>query len=354
MKKNEKELVGVKEIARRANVSIATVDRVLHNRTGVSEKTKQKINDIIKELDYKPNILARRLASSKTMHLYTLIPEVSEETDYWSVPLQGIIQAENEIMLYNVKIEKLFYDMNDKDSFVKQTEVILQAESVDGVLLAPAFIEEAISFTDVCQKRKIPFVFINSNIPNRKNLSYFGPDLFYSGYTAAHLVDYLVSESERILIMNIAKDIDSDYHILRKEEGFSEYFITRNPNRILKQNLYETDYPSVKKTMAAMLKDYPDIKLVFVTNSRVSLVAQYLLEKKRQDILLVGYDFLDRNIDFLNKGVIDFLICEKPQEQAYRGVKALYRYLMFEDKQEKEYFMPIDIIHRENQRFYRN
>ena len=69
---------------------------------------------------------------------------------------------------------------------------------------------------------------------------------------------------------------------------------------------------------------------------------------------MVGYDFLKHNIDFLNKGVIDFLICEKPQEQAYRGVKALYRYLMFEEKQEKEYFMPIDIIHRENQRFYRN
>lgn len=354
MKKDEKELVGVKEIARRANVSIATVDRVLHNRTGVSEKTKQKINEIIKELDYKPNILARRLASSKTMHLYTLIPEVSEETDYWSVPLQGIIQAENEIMLYNVKIEKLFYDMNDRESFVKQTEIILQSESVDGVLLAPAFIEEAIAFTDVCQKRKIPFVFINSNIPDRKNLSYFGPDLFYSGYTAAHLVDYLVGASDQILLINIAKDIDSDYHILRKEEGFHQYFAERDSDRLIKQNLYETDYPSVKKMMATILKDYPDIKLIFVTNSRVSLVARYLLEKKREDILLVGYDFLDRNIDFLNQGVIDFLVCEKPQEQAYRGVKALYRYLMFEERQEKEYFMPIDIIHRENQRFYRN
>ncbi len=54
---------GVKEIARRANVSIATVDRVIHNRTGVSEKTKKKFNEIIKELDYQPNILASRLAS---------------------------------------------------------------------------------------------------------------------------------------------------------------------------------------------------------------------------------------------------------------------------------------------------
>src|SRR5690606_14465167 len=193
--------------------------------------------------------------------------------------------------------------------------------------------------------RKIPFVFMNSNIPNRKNISYFGPDLFYSGYTAAHLVDYLVGESDQILLMNIAKDIESDYHILKKEEGFTKYFTANNPNRIIKRNLYDTDYQSVKKSVAAALKGYPDIRLIFVTNSRVSLVARYLLEMKKEDILLVGYDFLQRNIDFLNKGVIDFLICEKPQEQAYRGVKALYRYLMFEEKQEKEYFMPFDIIH---------
>ena len=45
-KKINAELTGVKEIARRANVSIATVDRVIHNRIGVSEKTKEKINKI--------------------------------------------------------------------------------------------------------------------------------------------------------------------------------------------------------------------------------------------------------------------------------------------------------------------
>jgi len=81
---------GVKEIARRANVSIATVDRVIHNRTGVSEKTKKKINEIIKELDYQPNILASRLASKNIIILAVLIPRVSEETDFWEVPLRGI------------------------------------------------------------------------------------------------------------------------------------------------------------------------------------------------------------------------------------------------------------------------
>src|SRR5690606_18563149 len=112
---------GVKEIARRANVSIATVDRVIHNRTGVSEKTRKKINEIIKELDYQPNILASRLASKNIIILAMLIPRVSEETDFWDAPLRGIQRAETEIKQYGIQIIPYFFDLSDKDSFVKQS-----------------------------------------------------------------------------------------------------------------------------------------------------------------------------------------------------------------------------------------
>lgn len=353
MNKKDKKLVGVKEIARRANVSIATVDRVLHNRTGVSEKTKNKINEIIKELDYKPNHLARRLATAKTIRFFTLIPEVSAETEYWQVPLDGIVQAENEIKPYNVEVFKYFYDMNDKSSFIEQSKKILEEENIDGILLAPAFIRETVEFTKACQQRKIPFVFINSDIPNQKSLSYFGPDLFYSGYTAAHLVNYLVESQDKVLLLNISKDIDSDHHILRKEEGFESYFKNKK-KKIIKKNINQTDYDSVKTELFKLLNVEKEVRIIFVTNSRVSLVAKFIEENGKDDVILIGYDFLEKNIEWLNKGVIDFLICEKPQEQAYRGIKALYRYIMFEERSEKDYYMPIDIIHKENQRFYRN
>lgn len=352
--KKEKELVGVKEIARRASVSIATVDRVLHDRPGVSQKTKEKILAIIQELDYKPNILARRLASGRSLNIYTLIPEVSPETDYWSVPLQGILQAEREVSPYNICVHKLFYDMNDKQSFIRQTQKILESKTVDGVMIAPAFIQEATGFTNACQNRKIPFVFINSDIPGQRSLNYFGPDLFHSGHTAAHLVSYLVSEKEEMLLLNIAKDIDSDHHILQKEKGFMSYFSHRKENPVHKVNLYDTQYQAVKTALDDFLNERSGLRLIFVTNSRVSLVARYLDETNRKDILLLGYDFLESNIQYLNQGAIDFLICEKPQEQAYRGIKALHRFLMFEEQTDREYFMPIDIIHRENQSFYRN
>ena len=52
LQKDEQAFFGVKEIARRANVSLATVDRVIHGRSGVSEKTRQRIQAIIEELNY--------------------------------------------------------------------------------------------------------------------------------------------------------------------------------------------------------------------------------------------------------------------------------------------------------------
>src|SRR5690606_20780983 len=112
---------------------------------------------------------------------------------------------------------------------------------------------------------------------------------------------------------------------------------------IVKINIRKTDYASVKSKLAKGLTDHPDTKLIFVTNSRVAKVAQFIESIKKEDILLIGYDFLKKNVDYLKKDVIDFLICEKPQEQAYRGVRTLYQHLVFNRPLEKNYFMPIDI-----------
>src|SRR5690606_25357029 len=116
-------LSGVKEIARRANVSIATVDRVIHKRKGVSETTRQKINEIIKEIGFQPNILASRLASKKTNRFAFLIPN-ARETDYWEASLNGIERAYREIKQYGILLDKYLFDLNDKSTFVKHASDI--------------------------------------------------------------------------------------------------------------------------------------------------------------------------------------------------------------------------------------
>lgn len=346
---------GVKEIARRANVSIGTVDRVIHNRTGVSEITKDKILAIMKELDYQPNILARRLASKKVLHFASLIPAVSIETDFWDAPLKGIEMAEAEIKQFGIVIEKYFYDQNDKQSFVKQTKKILKT-AIDGILVAPIFIEESLAFSKECNLKKIPQVFINSDIPNESRLSYIGPDLFQSGQLSAHMTNYLVDQGDKILVVNISKEIDNYHHLLRKEEGFISYFKKHEKKvEIIKTDITtDTDYISMSRQLTDVLSNHSDVKAIFVTNSRVFSVAQYLAETHRDKMFLVGYDFLPQSIEHLKNGVIDFLICQKPQEQGYKGIIALYQSVVLNSEVEPTHYMPIDIITKENYKSYRN
>jgi len=176
-KKKETEYHGVKEIARRANVSIATVDRVLHNRQGVSAATKKKIKSIIKELDYQPNILASRLASRKMFNIAALIPRVSAETNFWQAPLNGIKGAEGAIKEYGIKVDLYFFDLENRKSFEEQAKLILQ-HGTDGILLAPSFTNEAIQLTASCRERKIPYVLIDSNIPDQDGLCYIRSSSF--------------------------------------------------------------------------------------------------------------------------------------------------------------------------------
>lgn len=354
MKNGNNGLTGVKEIARRAKVSIGTVDRVIHNRTGVSAKTRDKINKIIKDIDYQPNLLGRRLASNKVTHFATLIPEVSRETSFWETPLKGIEQAEAEIRQYNVKIEKYFFDQNDKSSFEKQARKILKTKT-DGILLAPSFIEEATKFTNQCRKLQIPYVFIDSDIPDQPSLSYIGPDLYHSGYLAANLISYLVGGKDRILIVNISAEIENHHHLLRKEDGFRGYFKEHNiTDSIEKIDIRKISYNSIKKEISQALLKYKDIKVLFVTNAKVSFVAQYLKEANRGDIVLVGYDFLKENISYLEEEIINFLICQKPGEQAYKGIMTLYKHSVLKLPVEEYAFMPIDIIMKANYSFYTN
>lgn len=352
---DRRKIMGVKEIGRRANVSLATIDRVIHNRGGVSKKTQEKIERIIKEMDYQPNILARRLASPKKIKFATLIPRVSEETSFWESPRQGILVAEAEFRQYGVEIDKYFFDLNDQESFILQTELI-QKGHYNGILIAPLFIKESIRFISLLQEQNIPYVFINSDIPDYNSLSYIGPDLYHSGYVVAHLVSYLVKEESRILIVNIAKEIENNHPLLRIAEGFKNYVSENNKvYKIREVEIHQTDYRSVETSISDFLTREGKADVLFVTSSRVFTIASYL-EKNGlgKDILLIGFDFLSENVKYLQNGIIDFLVCHKPQEQAYRGISLLFQHLVSAANIEKVHLMPIDIITKENARFYKD
>lgn len=348
-------LSGVKEIARRANVSIATVDRVIHNRKGVSDSTRQKINEIIKEIGFQPNILASRLASKKRNRFAFLIPN-ARETDYWKASLNGIERAYQEIKQYGIFLDRYLFDLNDKSTFVKLGNDIVQ-NNYDGIVVAPSFIEEATGLASICQDRQIPYVFINSDVPSMNSLTYIGPHLYKSGYQAGQLVRFGLRQG-KVLIINISKEIDAYHHLLRKEDGFRHYIEdTNTPDAhitIEKIDITNTTDESIGNSLDAFLKAHTDIDAFFVTNSRVRSVAKYLRGMALHHRILIGYDLSEENIKYLQDGTIDFLIGQKPEEQGYLGIMSLFQHLVIDKKVAKEQYMPIDIITKENFEFYKN
>ncbi|XHR95931.1 hypothetical protein ACFJIV_04340 [Mucilaginibacter sp. UC70_90] len=77
-------------------------------------------------MNFRPNKMASLLASRKILNFAILIPAVSDETDYWSYPLNGIKQAADEIRQFGVTVQYYFYDLNSKSSFHKAADELLK------------------------------------------------------------------------------------------------------------------------------------------------------------------------------------------------------------------------------------
>lgn len=86
------ERIRIKDIAKMADVSVGTVDRVIHGRSGVSEASRKRVEEILKQLDYQPNMYASALASNKKYTFSCLLPQ-HEKGEYWTAVEAGIQDA---------------------------------------------------------------------------------------------------------------------------------------------------------------------------------------------------------------------------------------------------------------------
>jgi LacI family transcriptional regulator len=345
--------IRIKDIALKAGVSAGTVDRALHNRGEVSEKTKARIYSIAKELNYTPDILARTLALKKKHTIALLLPETTPLSLYWEFSKKGIDKALDELSHFAVDVKKFYFDLSKKETFAKCIKKLF-AERPDAVLTAPVFQKESEEFIKQCRKINLPFLFIDSNIENGGALSFIGQNAWQSGQVAAHLLSLTVEPGEEILIVSIAKDPDN-IHFIKRIEGFKDYFFNKKkqPKVLIhvinidsenRQNIADVLGPSVKK----------NTKGIFVPNSKVFRVADHLNENGNNGLRLIGYDLLPRNIKHLKNGTIDFLISQRPEEQGYRGVVSLLNHLVLKKRVEALQYIPIDILTKENIKYYNN
>ena len=170
------ERVRIKDIAAMAGVSVGTVDRVIHGRSGVSAESKLRVEKILEQLNYQPNMYASALASNKKYRFACLLPQ-HEDGEYWSDVERGIQQAIQTYSDFHVSHSLTFYDPYDYHSFTDAANRILQ-DDPDGVLFSPTRPEFTSPFVVQLNQRAIPYIYIDSNVREHPALAFYGQNSY--------------------------------------------------------------------------------------------------------------------------------------------------------------------------------
>jgi LacI family transcriptional regulator len=326
---------------------------VIHNRGEVSKSTREKVLKIIEEVEYQPNMLASTLAMKRTFSFALLLPEPISPEAYWNKPMVGVRQAFQEIQQYGITVHIHLFKQTNPETFTEEANQVLES-NLDGVVLAPFFSRESREFIAELKNRDIPYVFIDSNIQDSSKLSYIGQDSFRSGTLAAKLLDVMLPENASILILHFAKERDNMNHLVQREKGFYEYYRANFPSKkLITLEIADPNDPVCQQSVIDQIRANVEIKGIFVTNSQVYYLGRILEQHQIKGLRVVGHDLIRENIEFLNKGIINFLICQRPEEQGYRSILTLFDHIVLRKEVNAENYTPIDIITKENLDYYK-
>lgn len=329
--------ITIKEIAKRAGVSVGTVDRVLHNRGEVADSTRQLVLKIAKEGNYTTNVFARNLKLNKEYVIAVIIPE---DNEYWKTQKDGVLRAVSEFESLGMRAEFYTFLREDQDSFVKQSQLVL-ASNPDGVVIAPLIEDKGKGICEQFRDKDIPFVFVDSDINEIDPLCFVGQDTFQSGYLSAKLLNYGTSGLTTGIL--IYSDFDSLNKTIRERvDGFRTYYQERGWDSELIQEFIIEDEHFYQKGLI------DSSQCLFVPNSRAHQVAFHLGVEKMKSFRVLGYDQIQPNIEMLENDVVDFIINQNPHLQGYLSIQALYKKLIVNAEINPKYYMPVEVVTKEN------
>ena len=163
---NLKDRITIYGVAKVANVSLATVSRVINNHPNVNEETRKKVKAVIAKLGYKPSALAQALATNKTTHIGVIIPSANY------VYISNLIYGLTEVAREKGFVISLFVTSHDVNEAKKMMEKIITSH-VDGAII----FDDALEGEDILKitSYNVPSIVINNKITaDRLGCIYFG------------------------------------------------------------------------------------------------------------------------------------------------------------------------------------
>ncbi|MFS0575609.1 LacI family DNA-binding transcriptional regulator [Sporosarcina sp. 179-K 3D1 HS] len=270
----------LKDVAKEAGVGVTTVSRFLNNDATlkISSSTKEKIELAVKNLNYRPNAMARSLKSGKTFTFGLVIPDFNNPV--YSKIITGVEQA----------LIEQGYDLlvtSDKRAEKKSSYLNLVSEGkVDGLLIASSKLND--EEIEKLNGTNIPYVFINRLGKDAKNYVIANDEM--GAYKA---VSYLLDNNHEQII-HLTGDIDTDTST-RRLQGYKKA-LTDRQLQVNDKLIIQTEYTekSGYEEMAEVLqKGELDFTAVFAANVRVAFGAMAALRdfglRVPEDVSIIGF-----------------------------------------------------------------
>ena len=276
--------ITIDDVAKLAGVSRATAGRVVGNYGSVSEKSRERVWDAVRQLDYQPNLIARGLRSQTTKTIAVIVGSIRNT---YSTALVYAVEKEAQKKGYNVLVCTTHEDIEKELKHLKD----LNSRKVDGVILMSAYRADA--NMDKNYKEfyisKLPIVFVDRNIPGI-NRDVIQSENFDASYKATK---YLMDMGHRkIGIIATSNFSTVQERIKGYKAAFADAGIEYDESLI--SSVDELSDKMSRKVCHEFLEEHPDITALYILNN--SLCSGVLLDLKErqmkipQDISLLVWD----------------------------------------------------------------
>ncbi len=283
-------MITIKDVAKRAGVSTATVSHVLNDTGRANEETRRRVKQVADELGYIPNSLAQGLLSRKTNIIGVILPDLSNIYNASFIKYLNIYAKENNYYLL----------IGSTDGVLGEEKQVLEGfigKNVDALIIAPhnycdnSFYEEILAKAG---KRHIPLLFANMSFPGIKS-SFIVPDLEEGEYL---VTCYLLERGLRNLVF-VGGEM-SHYYTAVKYKGFvralDQYGIRHDKNNYFEcgRNYgFDDGYAAIREYLSG--NKLPEAFVV--TNDVMAYgVMRGILEKGfgiPEDVSVVGFDGIE-------------------------------------------------------------
>ncbi|MFD2694626.1 LacI family DNA-binding transcriptional regulator [Sporolactobacillus shoreicorticis] len=263
----------LEDVAKLAGVSPTTVSRVLNNRGAISDKTRQRVNEAIEQLNYHPNEIARSLFVSKTHFIGLIFPTTGH-------PFYGeiVFHIENILSEKNYKV-LICNTMDQADKETKYLNMLL-ANQVDGMIVGAHNVG-----IDTYQRAHLPIVAIDRKVSD--TITVISSDNYQGGRIAAE--ELLRQGRTKTIHINSAPQHEAPSSYQRRK-GYEDVLAEHG----LPFKTYTVELPFDTETkqqmLSSILDEHPDLDGMFLSDDITAAIALSMVRNRKKDIFIIGYD----------------------------------------------------------------